>query len=130
MNVTPGQPPVARGRWTDIYDLGGGRILKRYRDTTAEPIAAFEAAVLFHARAHGVPVPKVFEVNGGDLVLERIEGPTMLRDLTRRPTPCLATLARWPNCTASSTPSPPSGGYSVRSGPVMLSSTLISTPTT
>jgi tRNA A-37 threonylcarbamoyl transferase component Bud32 len=85
MNVTSGQPPVARGRWTDVYDLGGGRVLKRYRDKAAEPIAAFEAAVLVHARAHGVPVPEVHEVNGGDLVLEKIEGPTMLRDLTRHP---------------------------------------------
>lgn len=85
MSTTGGRPPVAHGRWTDIYDLGGGRVLKRYRDATAEPIAAFEAAVLVHARAHGVPVPEVFEVDGGDLVLERIDGPTMLRDLTRRP---------------------------------------------
>lgn len=85
MNLTSGQAPMARGRWTDVYDLGGGRILKRYRDTSAKPIAAFEAAVMVHARAHGVPVPEVFEVNGRDLVLERIDGPTMLRDLTRRP---------------------------------------------
>jgi len=76
---------MARGRWTDVYDLGGARILKRYRDTSAEPIAAFEARVMVHARAHGVPVPEVFEVNGCDLVLEKIDGPTMLEDLTRRP---------------------------------------------
>ena len=85
MNVTSGQPPMARGRWTDVYDLGAGRILKRYRDKGAEPIAAFEAAVLVHARAHGVPVPEVFEVKGGDLVLESIDGPTMLQHLTRHP---------------------------------------------
>ena len=82
---TSGRRPVARGRWTDVYDLGGGRVLKRYRDTSAGPIAAFEARVMVHARAHGVPVPEVFEVDGCDLVLEKIDGPTMLGDLTRRP---------------------------------------------
>lgn len=85
MKLASGASPVARGRWTDVYDLGGGRILKRYRDTSAEPIAAFEAGVMVHARAHGVPVPEVFEVDGCDLVLEKIDGPTMLEDLTRRP---------------------------------------------
>jgi aminoglycoside phosphotransferase (APT) family kinase protein len=68
-----------------VYDLGGGRVLKRFRDKAAAPIAAFEAGVMVHARAHGVPVPEVFEVNGCDLVLEKIDGPTMLEDLTRRP---------------------------------------------
>lgn len=76
---------VARGRWTDVYDLGDGRVLKRYRDPDAEPIAAFEAAVMIHVRAHGVPIPEVIEVRGGDLTLEKVVGPTMLRDLTRRP---------------------------------------------
>lgn len=85
MNLTPGRPPIARGRWTDVYDLGGGRVLKRYRDASAEPIAAFEAGVMVHARAHGAPVPEVVEVDGCDLVLEKVDGPTMLEDLTRRP---------------------------------------------
>jgi aminoglycoside phosphotransferase (APT) family kinase protein len=76
---------MAHGRWTDVYDLGGGRILKHYRDPAGEPIAAFEAAVLAYARAHGVPVPEVFDVRGGDLTLEKIAGPTMLRDVTRHP---------------------------------------------
>jgi hypothetical protein len=85
MNPAAGRSPVARGRWTDVYDLGGGRVLKRYRDTSAKPIAAFEARVMAHARAHGVPVPEVFEVDGCDLVLEKIDGPTMLEHLARRP---------------------------------------------
>jgi Ser/Thr protein kinase RdoA (MazF antagonist) len=76
---------VARGRWADVYDVGGGRVLKRYRDADAMWIAAFEAGVMTHARDHGVPVPEVFDVRGGDLILEKVAGPTMLRDLTRRP---------------------------------------------
>jgi aminoglycoside phosphotransferase (APT) family kinase protein len=85
MRALPTERLVARGRWTDVYDLGGGRILKRYRDAAAAPIAAFEAFVMAHARAHGVPVPEVFEVRDGEVVMERIEGPTMLQRLTRRP---------------------------------------------
>ena len=38
-----------------------------------------------HARAHGFPVPEVLEVLGDALVLERIDGPTMLADLRRLP---------------------------------------------
>jgi tRNA A-37 threonylcarbamoyl transferase component Bud32 len=85
MSVAPTEGLVARGRWTDVYDVGGGRILKRYRDPAAAPIAAFEAAVMAHARAHGLPVPEVFDVREGDLVMERIDGPTMLQGVTRRP---------------------------------------------
>ena len=40
--VTSGRSPMARGRWTDVYDLGGGRNLKRYRDPSAEPNATFD----------------------------------------------------------------------------------------
>ncbi len=38
-----------------------------------------------HARAHGVPVPEVFEVSGSDIVMERATGPTMLDVMGRRP---------------------------------------------
>lgn len=38
-----------------------------------------------HARAHGVPVPEVFDVAGADIVMERADGPTMLTVLGRRP---------------------------------------------
>jgi len=38
-----------------------------------------------HARAHGVPVPEVFDVAGCDIVMQRADGPTMLTALGRRP---------------------------------------------
>lgn len=84
-SVTAPGPLVASGRWTDVYDVGNGCVMKRYLDTAAAPIAAFEAEVIEHAAAHGVPVPDVVAIAGGDLILERIAGPTMLRDLTRQP---------------------------------------------
>ena len=40
---------------------------------------------MVHARAHGAPVPAVFDVAGSDIVMERVDGPTMLDALGRRP---------------------------------------------
>ena len=75
---------IGRGRRADIYDLGGGRVLRRYRQGPRD--VAGEAEMMTHARAHGVPVPEVFDTAGeADLVLERVDGPTMLGDLTNRP---------------------------------------------
>ena len=43
---------LAKGRLNDVYDLGDGRVLRRFRDPTRS--AEFEAEVMRHARAHGV----------------------------------------------------------------------------
>jgi aminoglycoside phosphotransferase (APT) family kinase protein len=79
---TPGTL-IARGRSADVYDHGEGLVLRRYRmaHLTAEP----EARIMEHARAQGYPVPEVIDARGGDLVMRRVEGPTMLDDLGRRP---------------------------------------------
>jgi aminoglycoside phosphotransferase (APT) family kinase protein len=74
---------VGQGRNADVYDLGGGRVLRRYRDGASS--ADREAEVMVHARAHGVPVPEVFDVSGTDLVMEYVEGPTMLQALAHQP---------------------------------------------
>ncbi len=71
------------GRDADVFALDGGRVLRRYRDPQRS--AEREARVMAHARAAGLPVPEVFDVDGADLVLERIEGPTMAAALVRRP---------------------------------------------
>lgn len=74
---------VGSGRHADVYDLGDGRVLRRYRDAAA--VADREAEVMAHALAHGVPVPEVFDVSGADIVMKHAVGPTMLQDVTRRP---------------------------------------------
>ena len=76
---------VGAGRNADVYDIGGGRVLRRYRDGRDAAAVDREARVMVHARAHGVPVPEVFEVDGSDIVMERATGPTMLDVLGRRP---------------------------------------------
>jgi aminoglycoside phosphotransferase (APT) family kinase protein len=72
---------IAAGRASEILDLGEGRVLRRFK-TGGDPER--EAGIMAHARAHGFPVPEVFEVQDDALVLERIEGPSMLRMLRTR----------------------------------------------
>ena len=84
--------PLAAGRSADVYDLGGGRILRRYHDRARS--AAGEAEVISWAGTHGVPVPEVFDVAGPDIVMEKVDGPTMLADLARRPWRLLRHAAR------------------------------------
>ncbi len=78
----PGRPLTA-GRSANIYDLGGGRILRRYHDRARS--AEREAKIISWAGGHGVPVPEVFDAAGPDIVMEKVDGPTMLADLARCP---------------------------------------------
>lgn len=87
---------LASGRDTDIYEYGPGLVLRRSR---AGRSMAAEARVMEHARAHGYPVPAVTELStdGTDLVMERVDGPVMLDEISRKPWTLgshAATLAR------------------------------------
>jgi tRNA A-37 threonylcarbamoyl transferase component Bud32 len=73
---------LAEGRASEILELGDGRVLRRFK---AGGRPGREADVMEQARAHGFPVPGVFEVRDDSLVLERVDGPTMLAELRRRP---------------------------------------------
>jgi aminoglycoside phosphotransferase (APT) family kinase protein len=74
--------PLASGRAADVYVDAPGRVRRRYR---RERDCAPEAAIMRHARSGGFPVPEVFAVCGGEIVMERVDGPSMLDDLVRRP---------------------------------------------
>ncbi|HEX6715115.1 MAG TPA: phosphotransferase, partial [Thermoleophilaceae bacterium] len=73
---------IGRGRAADVFLLNDGRVLKRDREGRN---AGHEAEAMRHAGAHGLPVPEVFAADGTDLVMERIDGPTMTADMARRP---------------------------------------------
>ena len=75
---------IASGRAADVFAAGPGRVLRRYREGEGGDTAP-EAAAMEHARRHGFPVPAVHDAGGRDLVMERIDGSTMLADLARRP---------------------------------------------
>jgi aminoglycoside phosphotransferase (APT) family kinase protein len=71
--VEPGEL-LAAGRDADVFAVGNGRVLRRYRDGSD---AAPEAEVMAYVAGHGFPVPAVHVVDGADLVLEHLDGPTM-----------------------------------------------------
>ena len=73
---------LASGRASEIYDVGGGRVLRSFK-VGGDPQR--EAIVMEHARANGFPVPRVLEVRADALVLERVGVPTMYAHLRRRP---------------------------------------------
>jgi len=75
---------LARGRDSDIYACGPGLVLRRARD--GRRIDA-EARIMEAVREQGYPVPAVHEVraDGTELVMDRVEGPTMLAAMSRAP---------------------------------------------
>ncbi len=75
-------PLIGRGRAADVYDIGDGRVLRRNRSGAP---TALEAAVMVHLHTCGYPVPRVLDASGPDLVMERVDGATMLERLPRQP---------------------------------------------
>lgn len=69
-------PVLAAGRDATVHALGDDRVLRR--TPSAERDLRTEAEVMEHVRSAGYPVPQVFRVGPGEMVLERIDGPTML----------------------------------------------------
>ncbi|HET6531235.1 MAG TPA: phosphotransferase [Actinoplanes sp.] len=70
--------PIASGREADIFALDDRRVLRRYRRVTD---VSGEAKVMTYVAGLGYPVPAVYEANGSDMVLERLDGPTMAEAL-------------------------------------------------
>lgn len=86
--LSPTIPPVGKGailgtgRDADIVDLGASRVLRRPR---RERLLDREALLMRHVAAAGYPAPALLEVRSDGLVMERIDGPTMLDDMSVRP---------------------------------------------
>src|SRR3954468_6555971 len=76
------QAMIGTGRTADVFEHGPGEVLRRYREPrdTEREVTAME-----FARAGGFPVPHARALNDTDIVMDRLEGPTMLDDLGRRP---------------------------------------------
>lgn len=77
-------PLIASGRDADIFAYGGALVLRR--STNGRSLAA-EARVMEHVAGLGYPVPRVHEVRAGgtEIVMDRVDGPSMLDAITRRP---------------------------------------------
>lgn len=75
-------PQIAAGRDATIHAVGDDRVLRRTgpgRDLVTECVA------MEHVRAAGYPVPQVFRVGPGEMVMARVDGPTMIEDLEAHP---------------------------------------------
>lgn len=73
--LPPDAEPFAAGRDADVYALpDDGKVLRRYRN--GHPVRD-EAEYMRHVAQHGYPVPAVYAVDGPDMVLERLTGPTL-----------------------------------------------------
>jgi aminoglycoside phosphotransferase (APT) family kinase protein len=75
-------PRLAAGRDMVVHALGDDRVVRQAADARSLVV---EAQLMEHVRSAGYPVPRVFRVGPGQMVLERVEGPTMLEDLGKRP---------------------------------------------
>ncbi len=77
-------PLLASGRDSDIFEYGRGLVLRRSREGHS---MAMEARTMSFMRAQGYPVPAVEELSddGFDMVMERVDGVTMVEALGKRP---------------------------------------------
>jgi tRNA A-37 threonylcarbamoyl transferase component Bud32 len=71
--------PLASGREADVFALDDERVLRRYRRAAD---VTDEARVMAYVGGLGFPVPAVYEASGADMVMERLDGPTMAQALT------------------------------------------------
>ena len=115
---------IGRGRTAAVYELEDGLVLRRTGDPDYD--AEGEAHAMRLAASAGVPVPLVHGVAGRDLIMDRVDGPTMLDDLLAHPehldrhAATLADLHRRLDAVVVDDPPP-----EVRGGPATESGTLV-----
>jgi aminoglycoside phosphotransferase (APT) family kinase protein len=84
LSVEPIGPKLAEGRDSEIFEHGQGLVLRRAKDGRS---LEGEADVMRHARAHGYPCPAVHDAGQGYLVMDRLDGPTLMEVVGRPPFP-------------------------------------------
>ncbi|MGK2930388.1 MAG: phosphotransferase [Acidimicrobiales bacterium] len=77
-------PKLAEGRDSEIFEHGPGKVLRLARDGRS---LVGEAEVMLHVRTHGYPCPGVHDAGDGYLVMDRLEGPTMMERVAKPPFP-------------------------------------------
>lgn len=75
--MQPRGPKLAEGRDSEIYEHGPGLVLRLTRDGRS---LVAESELMAYVRSHGYPTPEVHDAGDGYLVMERIDGPTLLDD--------------------------------------------------
>jgi aminoglycoside phosphotransferase (APT) family kinase protein len=82
--VKPAGPLLASGREADIFEYGPGLVLRRSRERRS---MAHEARTMAYLHEQGYPVPAIEELSddGSELVMERIEGRSMVDAIAAAP---------------------------------------------
>lgn len=75
-------PMIASGRDCFIFESSPGKVVRRARDGRS---LEREASVMRHARRHGFPAPEVYDAEGPDILMERVDGPSMFQAMAKRP---------------------------------------------
>ncbi|GAA1672677.1 hypothetical protein GCM10009830_18560 [Glycomyces endophyticus] len=63
---------LAAGRASQVYAIDDARVLRRCEWNTEA-----EARLMAYLREHAYPLPEVHEATGGDMVMQRLAGPTL-----------------------------------------------------
>lgn len=67
---------LASGRDADVFALDDDRVLRRCRH--GQSVSDREVSIMRHLWRLDYPVPRVLDVDGGDLVMQRLHGPTLM----------------------------------------------------
>jgi len=91
---TAAYPFIAKGASAELFDMGGGQVLKLFRDSVSDEMIAREIVASVHAGTCGVPTAVAFGRYywGGrvGIVYPRLEGETLMDWIRRNPM-----RARW-----------------------------------
>jgi aminoglycoside phosphotransferase (APT) family kinase protein len=80
---------IAAGRDAEVFAIDQHRVLRRYRHYA---VPEREVHVMRYLTDVGFPVPRVHDVSGNELVLQRLHGPTLATSGTADPGELLAEL--------------------------------------
>ncbi|WP_061297887.1 phosphotransferase [Herbidospora cretacea] len=73
---------IGSGRDCDIYEAGAGKVIRRAKDGRS---LEREASVMRHASRGGFPAPQVYDADGPDILMERLDGPSLFQDAAAHP---------------------------------------------
>ena len=82
--MEPIGPKLAEGRDSEIFEHGRDKVLRVARNGRS---LVAEAEVMRYVRSQGYPCPDVYDAGDGYLVMDRLEGPTMLEVVGKPPFP-------------------------------------------
>jgi serine/threonine protein kinase len=82
--MQPAGPKIAEGRDSEIFEHGPGKVIRVARDGRS---LVAEAEIMRYVRTHDYPCPDVYDAGEGYLIMDRLEGPTMMDAVGKPPFP-------------------------------------------